>query len=141
MEMAPDHRPSRLRLSWALALDGQHDRAAEALGTPCGAATEDAPWQEYAAMLARLRGDVEAAARCYERLRDLGHEGHASGWTLARAAAAAGRQEEAVDWLEQAGRRRSSSIPFMLVTPAFDSLHGNARFRTLGQALGLPAAD
>jgi hypothetical protein len=29
----------------------------------------------------------------------------------------------------------------MLVTPAFDSLHGNARFRTLGQALGLPAAD
>jgi hypothetical protein len=59
-------------------------------------------------------------------------------WALARAACAAGRPRAAIDWLEQAAGRRSSSLPFMRVTPAFDALHGEERFVALGRALRLP---
>jgi hypothetical protein len=61
-----------------------------------------------------------------------------SGWALARAAAAAGQVDAALDALDAAVAERSSSLPFMCVTPAFDALHAEPRFQAHAARLGLP---
>ena len=42
--------------------------------------------------------------------------------------------------LDAAVHERSRSLPFLWVTPAFESLHGDPRFQALGQRLGLPSS-
>lgn len=44
--------------------------------------------------------------------------------------------DAAIDSIETAARRRSSSMPFLVLTPAFDALHPDARF--VAAAGGLP---
>ena len=44
-------------------------------------------------------------------------------------------------WLDAAATELSSSLSFMLVTPAFDRLQGDPRFQALGAKLGLPRGD
>lgn len=138
LELAPQHRPSQLRLCWALALCGQRSAAAQLLAQIGPRGDSDAPWHEYAAMVAGAEGDHEVALRHYEVLRDIGLTERVPAWTMARAAAAAAQLDAALAQLGVAVRDRSSSIPFMVVTPAFDALHADARFRTLGAELGLP---
>lgn len=101
----------------------------------------DLQWHEYAAMLAGLRGNGADALRHCRQMIATGDGTAAPPWSLARAAAAAGQVDAAIDWLEQAALRRSSSVPFLRITPAFDSLQGHARFDTLADALGLPVAS
>jgi TolB-like protein/Tfp pilus assembly protein PilF len=136
--LSPEHRACRFRLAWALGLAGQHDEAQSLLAAPGVEAAGDLQWHEYAAMLAGLRGDREGALRHYRLMSAGPGASRASTWSLARAAAAAGRYDEAVAALEQAARQRSSSVPFLRVTPAFDALHGDARFRALADSLRLP---
>jgi hypothetical protein len=61
-----------------------------------------------------------------------------SAWTLARAAASAGQHDAALAQIEAAAAARISSVPFLAVSPAFDSLHKDARFHALVARLGLP---
>ncbi|MEJ6003503.1 winged helix-turn-helix domain-containing protein [Paucibacter soli] len=138
LELAPSHRPSRLRLAWALALAGQADAAARALAA-CGPENDaDATWLEYAALVAAAQGATARAAAYDDALRCIAAQQRVSPWTLARSAAAAGRLAAALDELAVAGRERSSSWPFLRLTPAFDALHGDARFEAL--AASLPGA-
>ena len=139
LALSPRHRPSALRLCWALALAGEQDEALELLEGLRREGEDDPQWHEYAALVAGLRQDPSAARREFEWLEKAAGSRRVSPWTLARAACAAGREQSAIDWLEQAAGQRSSSLPFMLVTPAFDALHGNERFISLGRVLGLPA--
>jgi TolB-like protein/Tfp pilus assembly protein PilF len=140
LALSPQHRPSALRLSWALALAGEQDEPLALLESLRPELDGDLQWHEYAALVAGLRADPSAAMRESRWLERVAKSRRVPPWTLARAACAAGRQEAAIDWLEQAADQRSSSLPFMLVTPAFDSLHENGRFISLGRALGLPAS-
>jgi TolB-like protein/Tfp pilus assembly protein PilF len=140
LEIAPAHRPSRLRTCWALALDGQRAAAAELLDS-IGPATEtDAPWFEYAALVAGASGDPESAARYYTLLGRLATSQRVSSWALARAAAAAQRFEAALAWLQAAAQEHSSSLPFLYLTPAFDSLHGDPQFTAVAAGLPPPPA-
>jgi len=138
LDLAPGHRASRFRLAWALALGGRHAEAQALIAELCTEGSGELQWHEYAAMLAGLRGDRQAALDHYQRVREASHADRASPWSLARAAAAAGQRDAAVDWLEQAVLRRSSSLPFLRVTPAFDALHDFDRFGALVDSLGLP---
>ncbi len=138
LELAPAHRPSQLRLTWALALAGRGDAAGEALAA-CGPASDaDAAWFEYAALVAAARGAPAQAAAHDTALRRIAARQHVAPWSLARSAAAAGLLDPALDALAAAARERSSSLPFLRLTPAFDALHGDARFEAL--AAGLPCA-
>jgi predicted Zn-dependent protease len=139
LDLAPGHRASQFRLAWALALGGRHGEARSLLDELGDEGSGDPQWLEYAAMLAGLRGDPQAALQCYQQMSAGPDASRASPWSLARAAAAAGQHDAATAWLERAAQRRSSSMPFLLVTPAFDPLHADARFRALADALGLPA--
>ena len=140
LEVAPDHRPSRLRSCWALALDGQRQAAVELLESIGPANETDVPWFEYAALVAGASGDPQTATRHYEALERLAANQRVAPWSLARAAAAARRHDAALTWLEAAAREHSSSLPFLWLTPAFDALHAEARFRAVGAQLPAPPA-
>lgn len=131
LEIAPGHRPSSLRTCWALALDGQPRAAVELLGSVGPTGDTDAPWFEYAALVAGASGDPESAARHYAVLVRLAASQRVAPWTMARAAAAARQGDAAIKWLEAAAREHSSSLPFLLLTPAFDALHADPRFRAI----------
>lgn len=135
LELAPAHRPSRLRLAWALGLRGDAAAAAAELAACALAGAADAPWLEYAALVAAAAGERHCAAEHDDALRRLAAAQRVSPWSLARAAAAAGRRDAALDALSDAARERSSSWPFLRLTPAFDALHGDARFEALAAAL------
>lgn len=128
LELAPGHRPSQLRASWAYALSGAAAAARQMLAAAGPAEGGDAVWLEYAALVAAATGDTRAAAQHDDALELLARERAVAPWALARAAAAAGRFDEALAWIEAAARARSSSLPFARLTPAFDALHGDARF-------------
>ncbi len=138
LELAPGHRPSLLRLTWALALAGRADAAAAALAACSPANDADAAWFEHAALVAAARGAPALAAQHDDALRRIAATQRVTAWSLARSAAAAGRLDDALDALAAALRERSSSWPFLRLTPAFDALHGDARFEAL--AVGLPCA-
>lgn len=138
LAMAPEHRPSRLRSCWALALDGQHRAGTELLNGIGPVDEADAPWFEYAALVAGACGDTDSALRHYEALVRRSASQRLPAWSMARAATAARQYEAALNWLEGAARERSSSLPFLALTPAFDALHAEARFRALLDQLRLP---
>jgi len=137
----PAHRPSKLRLAWALALGGQGEAAAARLAASRSNASggeDDAVWQEYAALVAAALGDTGKAARHADELQRLAATQRVTSWSLARAAAAAGRLDLALYALAAAAEERTSSWPFLRLTPAFDALHGKARFEALAQRLPRP---
>jgi TolB-like protein len=136
--ISPAHRPSRLRLAWALALDGQADAARAGLADSGPQGDGDAAWLEYAALVEAAAGDPCAAAGHDEALRRVAATRGVPAWSLARSAAAARRHEACLASLELARRERSSSWPFLRLTPVFDALHGDERFECL--AAGLPRA-
>lgn len=130
LTLEPEHRPSLLRRCWALALAGKPQQAMQDLYAAAPESEQDWQWYEYAALVAS-EYDAEAAMGSWETLRGLRRERQISPWSMARAAAAAGAASEAVEWLREAFRQGSTSLPFMRVTPAFHGLHGLPEFQEL----------
>ncbi|ODU08377.1 MAG: hypothetical protein ABS84_13290 [Rubrivivax sp. SCN 71-131] len=135
LELAVDQRPSQLRLAWALALDGQHAAAREQLARTQPSGPGEAAWLETAALVEAACGNSDAARAHDDALLQLGTGQRIAPWTRARAAAAASRHATALDALEAAAQERTSSWPFLRLTPAFDALHGTPRFEALATAL------
>lgn len=135
LERAPGHEPSRLRLAWALALDGRGDEAQAALARVSG---PESAILEYGALVAGATGDGGGAGAKYRQLSSLAGETYVAPWALARAAAAAAEADAALAALEVTRRQGSSSLPFAALTPAFDNLRGDPRFKEFLESLGLP---
>jgi TolB-like protein/predicted Zn-dependent protease len=138
LEIAPQHRPCQLRTCWALALAGQPTEAHALLAGIGPNGTDDVQWLEYAALVAAAVGDPASALAHFRTLERLARKQPVPAWALARAAAAAQRFEAAIDWIETAAQQQSSSMPFVLLTPAFDALHSNPRFSAAARSLPLP---
>lgn len=136
--LAPGHRPSGLRLAWAAALAGDAGRARAVMDglKPDGGVT-DVAWLEYGALVAAALDDAAGANESAAALEALAGSRFVSPWGLARAFAAAGRRREAIALLGRCVEERSSSVPFMAVTPAFRTLHGEPAFAALLQRAGL----
>jgi TolB-like protein len=137
LELAPQHRPSQLRLGWALALSGDLPSATKLLAGIGPNGETDSQWHEYSALVAAAGGTALIASKHYAAMQDISGREIVPAWTLARAAAAADFIEAALGHLEAAARAQSSSLPFLMVTPAFDALHADPRFQALGARLGL----
>lgn len=135
LNLSPDHRPSRLRLAWALALGGEAAAARAALAASGPNDDADAIWLEFAALVEAAAGDPRAAMKHDETLRRLAAKQRVPAWALARSAASAGRREAALAALACAAQERTSSWPFLRISPAFDTLHDDARFESLAEAL------
>ncbi len=137
LDLVPDHRPSQLRLSWARALAGDTSGALASLDAIGPTGANDVQWHEYAALVSGATGDTTAARQRYRTLLALNRDRSLPGWVMARSAAAAGEVDAAFQFLRRAVDERSSSLPFLCVTPAFDALHADPRFESLCAELGL----
>ena len=77
--------------------------------------------------------DLQANGR--KALDQLARSHPVTPWMRARAAAVAGRPQRALDALAEAANDRTSSWPFLRLTPAFDTLRGLPAFEALAAAL------
>lgn len=122
---------ARLWEGWVWSALSQWDSATAVLAPL--AARQGAGAMERAA-LAFARGgsgDVESARDLYAALRAERQQGYVSAYELARAALGAGRQDEALDWLETAHADRSHPMVFLRWDGAMDRLRGTPRFEDL----------
>jgi len=139
LSIEPSFRPARLRLALARAFEGRDDEAQQCLQDARAGDGEDAAYLEYLAIVHGVLGRVDSAGDAADRLDRL--SGTTSGvtpWALARAWAAAGDTVRAMGYLEAAREARSSSMPFLGVTPVFSGLRALAAFRRLMEGIGLP---
>ncbi|HEX2138649.1 MAG TPA: winged helix-turn-helix domain-containing protein [Woeseiaceae bacterium] len=136
LDLFPESAPMRYRLVLALALGGEHARAARELDTL--AATADPVRQaEHATIVSGLAAHRDEARAGMKALLRLANERRVSPWAVARACAAAGAVDEAYAWLDRAIDERSSSVIFLAVAPLFDALRDDARFPARLRRIGL----
>jgi serine/threonine-protein kinase len=88
--------------------------------------------------LALLGRRTEALAEL-ERLQRLSKVQYVPSYDLAMIPASLGDANRALDWLDHAAAERSTLLGWMGLDPAFDSLHGNARFVDMLTRLDLRA--
>lgn len=131
-------RPAWLRLSLALAFDGRGAEARECLEQARRLGGKDAGYFEYLAIAEGRVGKAEAARHAAEELEKLVTQGQAVlPWSLARAWASAGDADQAVNYLRAALAMRSSSMPFLGVTPVFDSIRNLEGVQEVMRQVGL----
>ena len=63
---------------------------------------------------------------------------YVSPWHIARLYAAAGKHDQAFEWLERAFEEREPNMPYLKAYPQFDDLHGDPRFQDLLRRMNLP---
>lgn len=139
LELEPGMRPACLRMALAYALDRKHDEAAGMLRQAESMVAIDGPYLEYRALVASEAGNHAAAHASAGELQDLASGGgEIRPWSLARAWAAAGDADRAIENLEEAYRQRSSSMPFLEQTPALRSIRNRPEVRDLMKRVGIP---
>lgn len=83
-------------------------------------------------------GDRAGAQAILDSLRARARTGYQPGYELAKAALGAGRDDEALEWLERALEDRAHSMVFLRVDPQLAALRGEAGFGELVRRVGLP---
>jgi TolB-like protein/Tfp pilus assembly protein PilF len=122
LELDSSHTPSRLRLAWALALDGDVPAALAELERARDESGRTPALLEYSALVWAESDDESQALKQYMSLKQLADSKFVSPWSLARAAAAAGVDDDAFEHLEDAIKQGTTSLVFFGVTPAFRHL-------------------
>ena len=122
LELDSRHTPSRLRLAWALALDGDVTAALSELEQARDEAGRTPALMEYSALVWAESDDKSKALEHFNGLMQLADSRYVSPWLLARAAAAAGQNDDAFEHLEDAVKQGTTSLLFFGVTPAFRHL-------------------
>lgn len=135
LEMSPDF-PLGLRfLSEAYLLTDRHEEAAEAVRRRAELIGADpAPLLRA---LAGVAGDVPAA-EAVRALEAAVEAGSVTRFEAAQWAALMGRSGEALEWLEEAYRRRDYLLFLVGTDPALESLRSEPRFREVTEVMGLP---
>jgi serine/threonine-protein kinase len=95
---------------------------------------------------ALARGHAEsgysgALTRVAEMLVQRSRTSHVTPWQIGTLYTRAGKEDQALDWLEKAFQARDPNIPYLSVDPIFDDLRDNPRFQSLLRRLNLPAAS
>jgi serine/threonine-protein kinase len=98
---------------------------------------------DTAAEAALARGYAEggyagALSRMAETLVVRSRTSHVTPWQIGTLYTRAGKNDEALDWLEKAFEARDPNVPYLSVDPIFDDLRANPRFQDLIRRLKLP---
>lgn len=139
LEIDPGFRPALLRLALANSFDGRAAEALECLDRARSNGGEDAAYFEYLAIVNGRLGQEDAARAAATKLQALfDQSAGASPWSLARAWTSAGDLERGVACLESALEARSSSMPFLAITPVLAPIRDLPRVREIMRKAGLP---
>jgi tetratricopeptide (TPR) repeat protein len=88
-----------------------------------------------------VSGDIQSATRTYHILQSILREQVSGcGYPLAMTAMGLGREEEAVQWLEQSFQEQSFAALTLGIDPLFAGLRGNPRFDRLLRQIRTPAS-
>ena len=85
-----------------------------------------------------LAGKKDEAQKILEDLQRMSSDRYISPYHIALVYSGLGNKEEAFNRLEQAFRDRADSLVYLKVDPRFDWLHGDPRFASLIERIGLP---
>jgi serine/threonine-protein kinase len=140
LEMNPDFAPGRIVLAWIYEMRGNYKIAIDHMVTGI-----------------RQYGRKDAARALEEGFKAGGHEGALRAFratmlanpgkygspmaSAAEISAKLGEYDEAFDLLEKALERREAEMPFLRISPAFDSLHGDSRYESLLERMGFSDED
>ena len=91
----------------------------------------------FRAQALALRGQHEEATLELQRVLKLSKERYVAAYDIALMYAALADTESAFLWLERALEERSTQIPFLAQDPMFTQLHGDPRFASLVQRIGI----
>jgi tetratricopeptide (TPR) repeat protein len=80
-----------------------------------------------------------ALSRVAELLVLRSRTSHVTPWQIGTLYTRAGKNDEALDWLEKAYQARDPNVPYLSVDPIFDGLRDQPRFQNLIRRLNLPA--
>ena len=137
LRTSPGNPVALLRLSTAFDLKGMYEEALEAQKSFL-ATVDDRESEE-----ALMRGYEEAGyAGAMRRLADLAaarsRETHAGPMGVVSLYLRAGENDLALEWLERAFVDRDPNLPFISVSPPFDSVRDDPRFQDLLRRMNLP---
>lgn len=135
LELNPSSFLARRYLGQAYAQKGKYDQAIDQFQR---AASGDSPLvrAELANMLARAGKRVDAE-KILAELKQLHNESYFSAYHIALIYAGLGDKNESFNWLDRAFQERADYLVFLKVDPRFDWLHGDARFASLVERVGL----
>jgi tetratricopeptide (TPR) repeat protein len=85
-------------------------------------------------------GYSKALSRVAETLVLRSRTAHVTPWQIGTLYTRAGKNDQALEWLEKAYQARDPNIPYLSVDPIFDHLRGDPRFQDLLRRLNLPQA-
>ena len=83
-------------------------------------------------------GKKDEAQKILTALQDPSAEGYISPYGIALIYSGLGNKEETFNWLERGLQERADYLVFLKVDPRFDWLHGDPRFNSLLERIGLP---
>jgi tetratricopeptide (TPR) repeat protein len=102
------------------------------------------------------RGDQEAGEALARGFKEEGYQGalrrvaetlvvrsqtaYVSPWQIGTLYTRAGKNDEALDWLEKAYQAHDQNMPYLGVDPIFDTLRDDPRYQGLLRRMNLPPA-
>lgn len=86
-------------------------------------------------------GYTMALQRLAEMLIERSQSKYVTPWQISTLYTRAGKNEEALDWLEKAYEAHDSNMPYISIDPIFDGLRDEPRFQELIQKMKLPTGD
>ena len=139
VELDPSFGPGHTDMARALEQLGRHEEALEAFRRGTGqSAAAPRPSTGLATLLMRA-GQSDAALAMIDALLAPGGSTFVSPYGIASTYAVAGRNAEALDWLERAHAARDGTLVWIKVHPRLDGLREEPRFRELLRAMRLDA--
>ena len=137
LELNPQSDLAYQQLGHAYLQKGMHREAVAALRQAAGlSGARDTAHLAYALAVA---GDHVEARRIVRELCDPASHATILPFHIAMAHAGLGDVDEAFRWLERGYAERAAFMDGVKITPAFDTLHGDARWASLLRQMGLDA--
>lgn len=137
LELDPTFFPARRYLGQAYAQKGKYDLAISEFQRAVATNPSTIIRAELAHTYA-LAGKRDEAQKILADLQRKSSERYISPHHIALVHSGLGNKEETFNWLEQAIQSRADYLVYLKVDPRFDWLHGDPRFASLVDRIGLP---
>ena len=140
LEMDPDFAPARIVLAWVNEMRGDFQTA---IGHMVTGFRQYGHKEAAQALEEGFRaGGREEALRRFRATMLANPDKYGSPMSMAaEISAKLGEYDEAFDLLEKALEKRESEMPFLRISPAFESLHDDPRYRGLLRRMGFSDED